>query len=172
MRSRMPALLPKGDEFPMNFESLDVCFQRIYCSSQQLCEVGLTSQRMYVRIASALRYHTRNASAQDGARQTFGEFSYHVDKRCMLVSLQPGADFSRVCAHPARRPPISATHPLLCLTLRKWLLRQYRLRGISPQRISIHCSNILCLTRRCMVGNVPLSARRGTGLCNMLDMDF
>jgi hypothetical protein len=22
------------------------------------------------------------------------------------------------------------------------------------------------------VGNVPLSARRGTGLCNMLDMDF
>jgi hypothetical protein len=47
-----------------------------------------------------------------------------------------------------------------------------RVRWFSARRIFIHCSNILCLTRRCRVGNVALSARRGTGLCNMLDVTF
>src|SRR5215208_8065026 len=82
-------------------------------------------------------------------------------RRCMLVFSQQSADFSRWCAHTAARPRTFATHPLLRLTLRKWLLRRHHLRGISPQRIFIHCSNILCLTRRCRVGNVPLSACRG-----------
>jgi hypothetical protein len=31
----------------------------------------------------------------------------------MLVFANPGADFSRWCAHPAARPLIFATHPLL-----------------------------------------------------------
>ena len=30
----------------------------------------------------------------------------------MLAFMKPGADFSRGCAHPATRPPISATHPV------------------------------------------------------------
>jgi hypothetical protein len=36
---------------------------------------------------------------------------YQEPKRYMLVSVKPMADFSRGCAHPAMRPPISATHP-------------------------------------------------------------
>jgi hypothetical protein len=39
--------------------------------------------------------------------------THRRDKRCMLVSSKSGADFSRGCAHPARRARISATHPHL-----------------------------------------------------------
>jgi hypothetical protein len=39
----MPALLPKGDEFPMNFEGLASFFRHIYCFAQHFCELGANS---------------------------------------------------------------------------------------------------------------------------------
>src|SRR5215210_3724349 len=38
-------------------------------------------------------------------------YTLSEDKRCMLVSAKPRADFSRGCAHPAMQPSISTTHP-------------------------------------------------------------
>jgi hypothetical protein len=47
----------------------------------------------------------------DRRSAAFRKDLYQEVKRYMLVSVKPMADFSRGCAHPAMRPPISATHP-------------------------------------------------------------
>jgi hypothetical protein len=61
-------------------------------------------------------------------------FIYQGHKQHMLAFSKSGADFSRWCAHPPMRPPISATHPPpICEShLRKrsirtlaWLLLSY-----------------------------------------------
>jgi hypothetical protein len=39
--SLMIALLPKGDEFAMNFEGLDTTFRHIRCFPQHFCEFGV-----------------------------------------------------------------------------------------------------------------------------------
>src|SRR5215207_9564537 len=51
----------------------------------------------------------------------FREDLYQEAKRCMLVLTKPMADFSRGCAHPAMRPPISATHPATHKDPEPWL---------------------------------------------------
>ena len=40
-RCLMPALLPKGDEFRMNFEGLGTLFRQIYCFPQHFLELGV-----------------------------------------------------------------------------------------------------------------------------------
>jgi hypothetical protein len=37
----MPALLPVGDEFRMNFEALGTFFRHISCFAQHFCELGV-----------------------------------------------------------------------------------------------------------------------------------
>jgi hypothetical protein len=39
--SLMPALLPKSDEFAMNFEGLDTFFRHMRCFPQHFCELGV-----------------------------------------------------------------------------------------------------------------------------------
>jgi hypothetical protein len=58
----------------------------------------------------ALR-QTLRGSYFDRREPEFRRFNFCESKRCMLVSAKPGADFSRGCALPPTRPPISATHP-------------------------------------------------------------
>jgi hypothetical protein len=61
--SVMPALLPKGDEFPMNFEGLGILFDMFIVLLSTSASWELTSQTMYVRRASNLRYHITNPAA-------------------------------------------------------------------------------------------------------------
>ena len=42
---------------------------------------------------------------------TLPRFVHRRNKRCMLVSLKLGADFSRGCALPVIAQPFLATHP-------------------------------------------------------------
>jgi hypothetical protein len=56
------------------------------------------------------RYEDRFLSRREPERR---RFTYCETKRCMLVSVKLGADFSRWCALSAMQPPISTTHPHL-----------------------------------------------------------
>src|SRR5215203_3552840 len=82
-----------------------------------------------------------------------------------------GTDFSRRCAGRKIGNLFFATHPHP--GIREWFCAStHCLWQSSPQRIFIHCSNVLCLAISRRVEYRSLTARTVVGLCRMLDMDF
>jgi hypothetical protein len=79
----------------------------------------------------------------------------------MLVSVELGADFSRGCRRKRIGHLVFATHPPYRTAICEWLYVSTVSLGLSPQRIFIHCSNILCLAISRRVENRPLSAHIG-----------
>src|SRR5215212_158451 len=87
------------------------------CSSHRSSHPGssiLLSQHHSTALPSPKRYDERyEARFLSRVEPSSRRLTCQRDKRCMLVSMKLGADFSRGCAHPAMQPPISATHPPL-----------------------------------------------------------
>jgi hypothetical protein len=87
--------------------------RRLILLTLRFCSLGpcVTTSLYSSSVFPALRQPLQESFSEAG-RARPSKSTRERDKRRMLVSLKPGADFPRGCAHPAAQPPISATHPL------------------------------------------------------------
>src|SRR5215203_1144738 len=72
--------------------------------------ITIRDKKLRRKIQLPHHYELRFLNEEASKPRRFTCFIYKGAKRCMLVSMKPGADFSRGCAHPAMQPLISATH--------------------------------------------------------------
>jgi hypothetical protein len=94
-----------------------------------------------------------------------------MSKRCMLLFSESEPDFSRGCAHPPTRPPISATHPhhaairewLSASTTRPVILTSANLYSLLPHVVP-------CNKRR--AGKWIILAALASGLCRIVHPKF
>jgi hypothetical protein len=68
-------------------------------------------------VCRALRQTSRRSFCERRSAEPQAIYLLRGVKRCMLVTVRLGADFSKGCAHPAMQRPFSATHPDLGFVL-------------------------------------------------------